>query len=187
LTIHLRWFVHLVLGSKKTLASHKNEYQENGFAIIRAFSNQYEARNKERSLFVMNIAFLDSTILLHHLLDDVPELSARCSALLQRIEDGKVQVRTSDTVIIETVVTLERGYEIPKHAIAEALQPLIALPGIKLPEKRRYPAVFDRYVRLDLPFVTAYHTVLMQELKLTEILSCDRAFKRMPGLMRREP
>jgi predicted nucleic acid-binding protein len=90
----------------------------------------------------MSIAFLDSSILLHHLLDDVPEQSARCSDLLQRIEDGELTVRTSDSVIIETVVTLERGYEIPKHAIAEALQPLIALPGIKLPDKRRYHAVF---------------------------------------------
>jgi predicted nucleic acid-binding protein len=71
----------------------------------------------------MSITFQDSTIFLHHLLSDVPEQASRCSAVLQRIEDGELKVRTADTVIIETVVTLERGYEIPKHAIAEALQP----------------------------------------------------------------
>jgi predicted nucleic acid-binding protein len=135
----------------------------------------------------MSISFLDSTILLHHLLGDEPEQSSRCSAVLQRIEDGTLTVRTADSVIVETVVTLERGYGIPKQAIAEALQPLIGLPGIKLPKKNRYQAVFDRYVRLDLPFVAAYHAVLMQELQLTEIISCDPAFERIPGLTRRDP
>jgi predicted nucleic-acid-binding protein len=96
-------------------------------------------------------------------------------------------VRTADTVIVETVVALERLYQIPKHAIAESLQPLIALPGIVLPKKRRYQAVFDLYVRLDLPFIVAYHAVLMQELQLTEIVSFDREFNRIPGLTRLEP
>jgi predicted nucleic acid-binding protein len=135
----------------------------------------------------MSIAFLDSSILLRHLLGDVPEQSSRCTAYLQQIEDGELLVCTTDTVIVETVVTLERVYQIPKHAITASLQPIIALPGSKLPDKRRYPAVFDLYVRLDLPFLAAYHAVLMQELKLTEIVSVDRAFNRIPGLTRLAP
>jgi hypothetical protein len=56
---------------------------------------------------------------------DDPEQSPRATAYLQRIEQGQLRVRIADTVIFETVFTLQRSYHQPKSKIREALLPLI--------------------------------------------------------------
>lgn len=135
----------------------------------------------------MPLPFLDTNILLRHLLRDVPEQSMRCTAYLDRIERGELKVRTADTVIFEVVFTLQRTHKRPRVDIAAALLPLIELPGIVLPNKRRFRQVFDLYVRLNIAFADAYHAVLMEGLRLTEVVTFDREFDRIPGIVRREP
>lgn len=98
-----------------------------------------------------------------------------------------MKVRTADTVIFETVFTLERFYRQPKAAIRDALLPLIELTGIVLPGKRSLRRVFTLSVDRNLSFVDAYHAVLMERLKLTQIVSFDRHFDRIPGIQRLEP
>ncbi|MBI2861226.1 MAG: PIN domain-containing protein, partial [Chloroflexi bacterium] len=73
-----------------------------------------------------------------------------------------------------------------KATIREALLPLIELPGIVLPGKRRLRKVFDLYLDLNLPFADAYHAVLMERLKLDRIATFDRDFDRVPGIQRVE-
>jgi predicted nucleic acid-binding protein len=135
----------------------------------------------------MAIPFLDTNILLRHLLRDHPEQSPKATAYLARIENGEVRVRVAETVIFETVFTLQRQYGQSKAAIRDDLLPLIELPGIVLPGKRRLRQVFDLYVELDLPFVDAYHAVLMKQLKLAEIVTFDKQFDRVSGIERVEP
>ena len=135
----------------------------------------------------MAIPFLDTNVLLRHLLQDHPEQSPEATAYLARIENGEVRVRIAETVIFETVFTLQRQYGHPKAAIRDALVPLIELPGIELPGKQRFRQVFDMYVDLNISFVDAYHAVLMKQLKLTEIVTYDRQFDRVPGITRIDP
>jgi len=135
----------------------------------------------------MALPFLDTNVLLRHLLGDHPEQSSRATAYLGRVEQGEVKVRTTDTVVFETVFTLQRQYGHTKAAIRDNLLPLLELPGIVLPGKRRLRQAFDLYVDLNLPFADAYHVALMRQLGLEEIVSFDREFDRVPGLRRREP
>jgi uncharacterized protein len=135
----------------------------------------------------MTLSFLDTNVFLRHLLKDDPEQSPRASAFLKRIEDGLVKARTSDTVIFETVFTLQRSYGKEKAAICDTFLPLIELPGIVLPSKRRYRKVFSLYVENNLPFADAYHAVLMEQLNLTEIVSFDKDFDRIEGITRKQP
>ena len=131
--------------------------------------------------------FLDTNVVLRHLLGDHPEQSPRATAYLRRVEQGDFQVHTADTVIFEVVFTLQRQYEQPKARIREAVLPLIELPGVILPGKRRFRRVFDLYVDLNLSFADAYHAVLMQHSKLAEIVTFDRGFDRVKGIRRVEP
>ena len=135
----------------------------------------------------MALPLLDTNILLRHLCADHPVHSPRATAYLARVEQGELKVRTTDIVIFEAVYTLQRVYHQPKAAIREALLPLIELPGIVLPGKRRYRRIFDLYVGLNLPFADAYHAVLVERLRLAEIVSFDRDFDRIPGVRRLEP
>jgi len=132
----------------------------------------------------MSEILLDSNILLRHLLQDDPQQSPKATSFLYRVENRELQVRISELVIFETVFTLQRGYKQPKSKIREILIPLIFLPGILLSGKRMWKRTFDLYVDLNLPFADAYHVVLMEKLKLTEIATFDTHFDRVSGIKR---
>ena len=134
----------------------------------------------------METVFLDTNILLRHVLGDHPEHSPRATAFLERIEKGEVEAHIADTVIFETVFTLQRTYKQPRDRIASALLPLIELPGIVLPGKRHYRKVFALYRSGPLGFADCYHVVLMQRLRIDEILSFDTHFDHISDLTRRE-
>jgi uncharacterized protein len=133
------------------------------------------------------VPFLETNIFLRHLRQDHADFSPRATALLRRIEQGAIKVRTADTVIFETVFTLERYYKQSKEAIREAFLPLIELPGIELPGKRRFRQVFTYYIEQNISFADAYHAVLMESLRLTHMVSFDRDFDRIPIVQRVEP
>jgi predicted nucleic acid-binding protein len=133
------------------------------------------------------LPFLDTNIFLRHLRGDHADFSPRATALLRRIEQGSLKVRTADTVVFETVFTLERVYKQSKEAIRDAFLPLIELPGIVLPGKRRFRQVFGYYVEQNISFADAYHAGLMESLRLTQIVSFDRDFNRFTTVQRVEP
>ena len=133
------------------------------------------------------LPFLETNIFLRHLRGDHVDFAPRATALLRRIEQGDLKVRTADTVIFETVFTLERVYKQSKEGIRDAFLPLIELPGIVLPGKRRFRQVFRYYIEKNISFADAYHAVLMESLRLTQIVSFDRDFNRITTVQRVEP
>jgi predicted nucleic acid-binding protein len=65
--------------------------------------------------------------------------------------------------------------------------PLLELPGIDLPSKGLYRQVFDLYLTSGVGFADCYHAVLTtQRLGSNEVISFDRDFDRLPGIVRRE-
>jgi predicted nucleic acid-binding protein len=84
------------------------------------------------------------------------------------------------------VFTLERGYRRSKAEIQSALLPLLELPGIVLPGKRKFRDVFRLYIDKNIS-ADAYHAVMMRKLALTEVVSFDRDFNRIETLQRVEP
>src|SRR4030042_5489774 len=128
----------------------------------------------------MALPFLDTNVLLRHLLQDHPQQSPRATAYLARVEHGEIKVRTADTVVFETVFTLQRQYGVPKEEIRDNLLPLLELPGVVLPGKRRLRKVFDLYVDLNLPFADAYHVALMQRLGRGHHVSSDKESNTVP-------
>ena len=133
------------------------------------------------------LPFLDTNIFVRHLTKDHPDHSPRATEYLRRVEVDEIEVRTADTVIFETVFTLQSVYHQSRPAIRDAFLPLIEMPGIVLPGKRRFRQVFDLYVNRNRSFADAYHAILMQEWGLEEMVSFDRGFDRIPGLKRIEP
>jgi len=135
----------------------------------------------------MATVFLDTNVLLRHLLQDDPEQSMKASAFLERLEHGELKARIADTVVFETVFNLQRRHGVTKAAIRDELLPLIELPAIELPNKHRLRRVFELYVDSNISFADAYHVALMEQLGIEEIATFDRDFDRLPGIRRVEP
>ncbi len=134
----------------------------------------------------MSEQFLDTNIFLRHLLGDDPGFSPRATAYFQAIEQGRRRARISEIVVFEVVFTLERGYRRSKAEIQSVLLPLLELPGIVLPGKRKFREIFSLYAEQNISFADAYHVVMMRKLELIEIVSFDQDFDRIPNIKRVE-
>lgn len=134
------------------------------------------------------LPFLNTNVLLRHLTQDSATLSPMATALVQRLTAGDLTVTTTDTVVFETVYTLQRFYRIPRPQIRAGLLPLLELRTIRLPGKRRYWRAFELYVTYPaLSFADCYHVAFMESRGLTELISFDRGFDRVVTIVRREP
>lgn len=131
--------------------------------------------------------FLDTNIILRHLLADDLDKANRSRELLARIEREEVKALTSDIVMAEVVFVLERSYRVPKKEIRELLLPIILFRGLILPRKLLYLPVFDLYIDQNISFADAYNAILMKRLKVTEVASYDTHFDRVEGIRRFEP
>ena len=133
--------------------------------------------------------FLDTNILLRYLTNDDDAKARACLELLQRVERGEEEVVTSDVVIAEAVFNLQspRQYGLSKVRIRQLMEPIIAMRGLRLPNKGRYKRVFDLYCSTRLGFADAYNTAYMEARGVTEVYSYDTDFDRVEGVQRVEP
>jgi len=130
---------------------------------------------------------LDTNIFIRHFVHDYPNQWPRATALMMRIFDGDLRVRVTETIVFETVFTLESRYKRSKQEIRETLLPLLQLPGVMLPNKAMIAHAFDYYVDLNISYADAFHAVLMERLGIAEVISFDKHFDRVPGITRIEP
>ena len=135
----------------------------------------------------MTLPFLDTNVLLRHLADDHIEHSPRSSVFLARIERGELSVRIADSVVFETVFTLQTHYKRTRNVIRSAVFPIIELPGIVLPAKSRWKRAFDLYVGTTLSLVDAHLVATMEDLCVDTIVSFDKGFDKIAGITRIEP
>lgn len=131
-------------------------------------------------------SFLDTNVILRHLLQDNPELSPKATAILRQIALGHLAAHTSLIVIFEVVFTLQRQNRVSRPEIVAGLAPIVGLPGLLLPEKEQIEATFRLYLDTPLGFADCYHIVLMRQFGLEEIFSFDKHFDRIEGVTRRE-
>jgi predicted nucleic acid-binding protein len=134
------------------------------------------------------ILFLETNVFLRHLTADHPEYSPRASAFFDRIQRGEVVVRITDTVVFETVFTLQSFYRVPRDVIRDSLLSILEMPGIVLPGKNDLREVFDLYVaHRSISYADCFHAVLLKRLGLTTIVSFDRDVDPLPDITRVEP
>jgi len=133
--------------------------------------------------------FLDTNVVLRHLLNDDPAQSQAARHLFERIETGDIVVWTSELVIAEVVFVLsnKRTYNLPPGRISELLLPLIDLPNLKLAGKRLHARAFSLYISLNVDYIDAYHIALMESRGSRDMFSFDHDFDMVPGLNRHEP
>ncbi len=135
--------------------------------------------------------FLDTNVILRYLTRDDEVKARACYELFQRLKDGSEGVFTSEAIITEVVYVLssKRGpYRLSHEEIRSRLIPILALRGLKLPQKRLYLRALEHYATYpSLDIEDAVAIAHMEKLSIREILSYDTDFDRIPALKRVEP
>ena len=132
--------------------------------------------------------WLDTNIILRYLTADDPAKAQACLSLVQRVQQGEEELATSETILAEVSYVLTSQYRLSHPEIAARLRPLIDLRGMRLPRKRVVLRGLELYVqhpRLD--FEDALSVAQMEHLGIAEIVSYDRDFDHVPGIVRQEP
>lgn len=78
-------------------------------------------------------------------------------------------------------------YRVPRAAVADAVARLVALDGIRMPDKTVVESALGIFGRLNVKFIDALLAAKILRAGQTEIWSFDRDFDRIRGIRRREP
>lgn len=137
----------------------------------------------------MAILFLDTNIIIRYLTQDNPALGQRAYAFLQQVEQGSVEVTTTEVVIAEVVHVLASKvlYHTPRADIRSRLTAVINLKGLRLRYKGMYLRALDLYATTNLDFVDALTVAQMERQKIATVVSFDRDFDRIAMITRQEP
>jgi predicted nucleic acid-binding protein len=121
---------------------------------------------------------LDANVLLRYLTGDPEAMADRARLLLERAEGGEFTLLLTPLTIAECVWVLNSFYKQPLPTIADALQRVLALDGVRVPELSLVSDALLSMARHNVDFADAY---LAERGKADglQIASFDRDFRRL--------
>jgi predicted nucleic-acid-binding protein len=127
--------------------------------------------------------FVDTNVLVRHLIGDPPKLAARATAYLQR----ESELLVADLIVAETIYVLESFYEVSRPEICEAMRALIVMDSVSVvdaPLLLRAVEIYE-YDRPD--FAEAYLIASAESTGVMQVASFDRSIDRVKSITRVEP
>ena len=134
--------------------------------------------------------FLDTNIIVRYLTRDDEEKAAACYELFQRLKHGTEEVTTCEAVIAEVAYVLasRAHYALSHEQVRARLAPILALRGLKIPNRRVYLRALDLYASYRfLDIEDALLLAHMERRGTREIISYDSDFDQIPGTKRLVP
>ncbi len=134
--------------------------------------------------------FLDTNIIIRYLTRDDEAKAAACFDLFERVSRGEEEVTTCEAIITEVVYALSSRahYGLPPDEIRARLAPVLAMRGLRLPNKQLYLRALDLYAAYpSLDFEDLLLAAYMERDGIQELYSYDRDFDRISGVRRVEP
>lgn len=134
--------------------------------------------------------FIDTNIFVRYLTGDDAAKSEACYRLFQRVQTGEESVTTAEVIIAEVAYVLSSPslYHLANDEIAARLSPILSLRNFQLRYKRTYLRALDIYSNYPaLDFKDALAVAHMERQRISEIVTYDRDFDRVPGVKRTEP
>jgi len=136
----------------------------------------------------MNTCFVDTNLFVRYLTDDDSEKADRVEALLNKASDGKVQLVTSDLILVELIWVLESSYNMKPFEITPMIRAIMATPGLQVINAELISRALDHYENMNVDIVDAHIAALMKKLNITDVFSFDRKhLSRISDLNRIEP
>lgn len=128
-------------------------------------------------------AFLDSNVLVRHLIGDPPGQAKRATAFL-RDADELILV---DLVVAEVVYVLESVYEVERDRVAELGRAILGFPAVVAPDPLLLLRAFEIYEEHRIHFVESYLAAYAEASGVGAVASFDRAIDGVGTVRRLEP
>lgn len=137
----------------------------------------------------MNPKFIDTNIFIRFLTNDDPVKARRCLILFEKVEDKKIILTTTESILSEVVYILSSKslYKLSPEKIRDLLLPIINLPGLKINFKKTFLNALEIYASSKIDFEDALSAAYMLASDIKEIYSYDRDFDKFSSLKRKEP
>jgi len=122
----------------------------------------------------MNTCFVDTNLFVRYLTDDDADKADRFEALLSNASEGKVQLVTSDLVLVELIWVLESSYNMKPAEITPMIRAIMATPGMEVINGELMAGALDHYEGKNIDIVDGHIAALMKKLNITVVYSFDR-------------
>ncbi|MBM3926254.1 MAG: type II toxin-antitoxin system VapC family toxin [SAR202 cluster bacterium] len=134
---------------------------------------------------------VDANIFIRYITGDDEQKALACYNLFQRIQNDQEEILLTESILTEVVYILwsrSLPYRLSRQDIQARLQPILSLDNLRLDNKRIFLYALDLFsVYQLLDFEDAILAARMEYLNITEVISYDQDFDRVPGLKRVEP
>ncbi|MDP2327074.1 MAG: type II toxin-antitoxin system VapC family toxin [Dehalococcoidia bacterium] len=128
-------------------------------------------------------AFVDTNILIRHLVGEPPEQAARATRYLAQADE----LLLPDLILAEVAYVLESFYEVPREQVAETLRAVLAFPAIRVLDADLLQRAVEVYEQHRLDFADAYLVASAERTGVGVVASFDRAIERVGTVRREEP
>ena len=128
-------------------------------------------------------AFVDTNILVRHLVGEPPEQAARATRYLELADE----LLLPDLILAEVAYVLDSFYEVPRDQVAETLRAILAFPAIRVLDADLLQRAVEVYEQHRLDFADAYLVASAERTGVGVVASFDRAIERVGTVRREEP
>ena len=127
--------------------------------------------------------FVDTNVLVRHLVGDPPDMARRATALLKSEE----HLLVADLIVAETVYVLESFYEVERPQISMAIRSLLAMESVSVVDQPLLLRAIEVYEGDRLDFAEAYLVACAESTSIGKIASFDQSIDRVRFVERIEP
>ena len=127
--------------------------------------------------------FIDTNIFLRVLIKEDQKTFQECLEVLKLVRENKISAVTSTLVLAEIGWTLKSFYEIPKYKIAEMIESIINLRGLKIVDDFDPSLALEFFSQYNVKLIDAFIASLKPIAKKKWIvISYDKDFQKLPIL-----
>ena len=133
-------------------------------------------------------AFVDTSLFLRYLTNDIPAQADAVEQLLHRAAAGEITLITNSLVIAEIVWTLESYYQLSKESIQEKVFAILNTLGLDVAESDQILQAITWYVDQNVDFADAFNAAWLLDHDMTLAYTFDhKHFSRLAGVTVRVP
>lgn len=123
----------------------------------------------------MNLRAIDANIILRFVTADHPEMSPRCRALFDRVQNGQEAVFLPQAALSDVVWTLRSFYKWPLEKVCAFLGNLLSLDGVHMQQKEMILDSLNMFEQKNIDFSDALIAAEMSVMSIEEIRRMEPA------------